>query len=290
MLPLWWPLDRDRCACGKEGCSSPGKHPHGRLAPHGLDDATTDAETVERWWTDVPELNVGLRTGIVFDVLDLDRPGAPGDGSLSTPQRSARTPTTAGAGVRSPSPRTAHTCCTPRPVPATARDSPGSPGSTGAARTGTSWRRRHDTTRATSTPGTTDCGPDAPLPPAPEFLAALARKERPTALPAAAPSSAAQWLHANSRSAGAWSAAGLIGTMAVAVEGERNETLAWAAHRIGYDVHECKATASEADDALGQLHVVAERAGLGEKEIERTIASCFTAGLGGARPKPKAAS
>lgn len=39
---------------------------------NGLHDATTDLPTVLRWWAERPESNIGLRTGVVCDVLDLD--------------------------------------------------------------------------------------------------------------------------------------------------------------------------------------------------------------------------
>jgi hypothetical protein len=47
---------------------------HGKVprTAHGLKDATTDPQTVERWWRLWPDANVGLRTGVVFDVLDID--------------------------------------------------------------------------------------------------------------------------------------------------------------------------------------------------------------------------
>ena len=44
----------------------------GRLAPHGLKEATTDPEQVRKWWNHLPEANIGLPTGIRFDVLDVD--------------------------------------------------------------------------------------------------------------------------------------------------------------------------------------------------------------------------
>ncbi len=50
------------------------KRPLGRLAPHGLRDATTDATQIERWWRAEPEANVGVVTGRCFDVLDVDGP------------------------------------------------------------------------------------------------------------------------------------------------------------------------------------------------------------------------
>lgn len=41
---------------------------------HGLLDASTDPEIIGAWWTKWPDANIGLRTGVAFDVLDLDGP------------------------------------------------------------------------------------------------------------------------------------------------------------------------------------------------------------------------
>jgi hypothetical protein len=38
----------------------------------GLHDATTDVSRIDAWWKACPDANVGLRTGIRFDVVDLD--------------------------------------------------------------------------------------------------------------------------------------------------------------------------------------------------------------------------
>lgn len=38
----------------------------------GLHDATTDADLITSWWTARPTANIGLRTGLSFDVIDLD--------------------------------------------------------------------------------------------------------------------------------------------------------------------------------------------------------------------------
>ena len=39
---------------------------------HGLYDATTDVDLVDRWWVKAPTANIGLRTGLRFDVIDVD--------------------------------------------------------------------------------------------------------------------------------------------------------------------------------------------------------------------------
>lgn len=42
--------------------------------PHGCKDATDDPDRVARWWARHPDHNIGLATGHAFDVLDLDGP------------------------------------------------------------------------------------------------------------------------------------------------------------------------------------------------------------------------
>jgi Bifunctional DNA primase/polymerase, N-terminal/Protein of unknown function (DUF3987) len=49
-----------------------GKKPIGRLVPHGLKDATTDEATIRGWWQAEPEANIGIPTGVAFDVADYD--------------------------------------------------------------------------------------------------------------------------------------------------------------------------------------------------------------------------
>lgn len=39
---------------------------------HGLYDATTDRTTITNWWTRAPQANIGLPTGALFDVIDID--------------------------------------------------------------------------------------------------------------------------------------------------------------------------------------------------------------------------
>lgn len=56
----------------------------GQKAPatrHGLKDASTDPARLRAWWAKWPEANIGLRTGVAFDIVDID--GAIGQKSRS---------------------------------------------------------------------------------------------------------------------------------------------------------------------------------------------------------------
>lgn len=61
-----------RCSCGDAECDRPGKHPRTLLVPHGVTQATNDREHIEGWWRRAPLSNIGLATGHLVDVLDLD--------------------------------------------------------------------------------------------------------------------------------------------------------------------------------------------------------------------------
>lgn len=52
-------------------CHSPGKHPRTK---NGLKDASTDTDLIRRWYEKRPTANVGLLTGVAFDVIDCDDP------------------------------------------------------------------------------------------------------------------------------------------------------------------------------------------------------------------------
>jgi len=73
VFPVWW-IKNGKCACGKADCQHPGKHPIGRLAPKGRNSATTDPETIRRWWGQYPHANVAIATGPESGlvVVDLD--------------------------------------------------------------------------------------------------------------------------------------------------------------------------------------------------------------------------
>lgn len=53
--------------------------------PHGFKDATVDVERIERYWRKHPTSNIGVPTGVRFNVIDIDRPKRDGqvDGELA---------------------------------------------------------------------------------------------------------------------------------------------------------------------------------------------------------------
>lgn len=46
-----------------------GKRP---LTRHGFKDATTNPDTITGWWNTTPAANIGIPTGTLFDVVDID--------------------------------------------------------------------------------------------------------------------------------------------------------------------------------------------------------------------------
>lgn len=75
VVPLFWPTSTGsdaRCACGSRGCRSIGKHPHGKLVPHGLKDASTDEAVLRGWWGECPSANVGIVLGEAAGAFAID--------------------------------------------------------------------------------------------------------------------------------------------------------------------------------------------------------------------------
>lgn len=68
------------CTCGKDQCSSAGKHPR---TFNGVKSATNDAFQIQRWWERWPEANIGIATGESSGIVVLDvDPRHGGDDSL----------------------------------------------------------------------------------------------------------------------------------------------------------------------------------------------------------------
>lgn len=74
VFPVAGVLPDGTCRCGKADCNSIGKHPHS-MAHHGSKAATTNLETVRRWWRKDPHANIGIvpaKCNPALAVLDID--------------------------------------------------------------------------------------------------------------------------------------------------------------------------------------------------------------------------
>ena len=73
VFPLHYPVQRSYglvCSCD-EACSTPAKHPFGKLAHKGVYDATTDAAQIRTWWRTGPLCNIGVAATDML-VVDVD--------------------------------------------------------------------------------------------------------------------------------------------------------------------------------------------------------------------------
>ena len=71
VLPLHTPTPHGWCSCDREDCDRIGKHPR---TPRGLHDASNDPDQIRTWWRRWRFANLGVRTGVVADVCDIDSP------------------------------------------------------------------------------------------------------------------------------------------------------------------------------------------------------------------------
>jgi hypothetical protein len=65
VLPLHRPVRHERsyrCSCGQRDCTSPAKHPFGRLVRKGLQDASKNPVEIASWFGQ-GQLNIGIATG-----------------------------------------------------------------------------------------------------------------------------------------------------------------------------------------------------------------------------------
>ena len=240
--------------CGREG--------------HGLYDAVTDPETIKRWWTRWPSANIGLRTGIDFDMLDIDGPdcldalehaGAPGDPDIEGPTVA--------------SPRGWHVYVSP-----TGRGNKADLGGL----SGVDWRgvggyavappsRKANGTGWDwiLTGGTFDLGPDTPIEPAPAWVMDLFDPTRPTRLDGPT-------RHGGRTGYGAAALERELGRLVLTQEGGRNDQL----NRSAFSLGQLIATGDlDLDEVGNALLAAALRIGLGERESTSTIKSGLRSGL-----------
>jgi len=72
VIPIYPPRPDGSCTCHHHtACTSPGKHP---IPSQGLSEATTNRVTIQMWWTEYPTANVAIVTGGPkrLVVLDID--------------------------------------------------------------------------------------------------------------------------------------------------------------------------------------------------------------------------
>lgn len=74
VFPVHTPKPDGSCSCHRQNCDRIGKHP--RISS-GRNGASSDADTINRWWTTWPDANIGIATGKEsgFIVLDVDDGG-----------------------------------------------------------------------------------------------------------------------------------------------------------------------------------------------------------------------
>ena len=260
VLPLHTPRPGCGCSCLSGGCASPGKHPRTR---HGVHDATTDEETIRRWWTRWPDANIGVATGEGLLVLDVD-PRNGGDASLAAVEEEhdwirTLTARTGSGGL--------HLYLT-GDLPSRAGLLPGidlkgrggyivAPPSRHACGGRYQWVAPEDL-------------PTDPQP-VPDWLAALAAPPRPAWTPRAAG-------ERERGPAGRRYVAAAIEreclALAEAQEGTRNTRLNLAAYRLARFV---AAGLADAGTVAEALTIAARAAGLPDREVQRTIRSAFRA-------------
>ncbi len=259
-----------------------GKRPLGKLAPHGLKDATVDHATIDRWWSAEPRANIGLPTGLSFDVLDVD--GPEGMAALVVEMPATAEP------INGPTVATGkgtHVYVVPTGLGNRAGLLPHvdwrgmggyvvAPPSVHAAGRQYVWYCGIDDP---------DFGLEAPLAPVPAWL--LARLVPARASSSAAPMTTARaGRHSSGVKTAAYGRRALeseVGKVMLAPEGQRNETLNRAAFALGQLI---AGGVLDVDDAADALLLAAQRIGLPPTEAERTIASGLESGAAQPRGIP----
>jgi hypothetical protein len=276
VYPVHWPQPTPNrvslaCSCSRgPECDRPAKHP---LLRHGVKEATTDPDRIGRWWHRWPQANVGLATGVCFDVLDVDGPA--GLAALRQLQQVAglRLPgpvvTTGGGGWHHWFAPTGFGNRSPR----------------GLAHV--DWRGRGGCVLAppsrhiTGRPYCWLRGPDRmPLPEVPAALRELLDPDRPLANPAGPVGPTPPALgHPYGRSV----LAAELAALGRATPGHRNRTL----NRCAFKVYRYVAGGVLDDQDVTIAFTTAALAiGLNRAEIGRTLTSARTAGLANPRTVP----
>jgi hypothetical protein len=247
-------------------CEPRGKRPFGRCVAHGSTEATTDPATIEKWWLAEPEANIGLRTGVAFDALDVD--GDEGMAALAI-EIPFDAPTVDGPTVTTGKGAHVYVAVT------------GLGNRTGIL-PGVDWRGKGGyvvalpSVHPSGAVYTWKCGEDdpafganAPIRPAPTWLLDLL-KRRP------APAPFTNGRPTNTSAYGRRALEAECGKLILAPKGQRNHTLNAAAFALGQLVG---GSVLDVGEVVGALLTAAGRSGLSEVESRRTIASGLRSGV-----------
>jgi putative DNA primase/helicase len=86
VFPIHTIRNGTRSCGGIQGCM-PGNHPVASLVPNGLNDATTDIQSITMWWSKMPDANIGLATGKQSNLVVLIVGGSEGEARLASLER-----------------------------------------------------------------------------------------------------------------------------------------------------------------------------------------------------------
>jgi hypothetical protein len=258
-------------------CRPRGKEPLGDLAPNGFKDATSDLDAITRWWKKAPSANIGIATGKVVDVVDLDDVDEEGHCILGAyippdaPELDGPTYKTS---------RGAHLWIAPTGLPSRTGALPGMdykarsgyvivPPSVHPSGARYTWLMGEDDSTF---------GAFAPLCVAPEWLLSILRKpERAATTPAV------REVVTRGSNYGRRALEAEVGRVALAPVGQRNDALNAAAYALGQLI---AGGALDANEVAAALLLAAERAGLEAGEARATIASGLLSGAAAPRGVP----
>lgn len=248
----------------------PGNEP---LTAHGFHDASTNVDTVTAWWSRWPKANIGARTGVLFDVFDVDHPDL-AEGVADLPELDMpQGPVARSGGGKW------HLYFKPSGLGRRIRFSEHCDwlGTDGYVVLPPSTHRSGGTYTwfaATEHLDLTD---------APTVLLEAVRTRNGRDLPENRPlrgalsdaTDPAGTKCADDRHPRGWSPAGLLRLMETAAVGSRNATLFWCAHRVVDDLRAGRVPPHVADEALEQLEHTARAQGLTASEVTATIRSAL---------------
>jgi hypothetical protein len=265
VFPLHYPVQRSYglvCSCD-EACSTPAKHPFGKLAHKGVYDATTDTAQIKAWWHPGTNYNIGVAATSML-VLDVD-PRKRGYESL--------------AALEEANDIVPHSWCVitgsngrhiflKLPADTKVTNSAGQLGQGLDIRTDGGYVVGPGSTHISGNPYRWLFSPDeAPLAEAPTWLIEKLKPPAPAPRPAA----------------GRPISFGDIGERITAIllkvaqasVGERNQLTFWGAYTLRDLVREGVIDHVAGMDALEQLRLAAAHAGLADREINQTITSAL---------------